>query len=187
MTERKKKIRSEVKRNIEGLSKDYCVLADHEIRNQVKSFQEYQNANTIFCFVGTQTEIDTTSILEDVLQSGKRLGVPKCIGKGIMEVFEIQSLEDLVPGKYGILEPREGVPLIRSEEIDLALVPCLSCNKKGWRLGYGGGFYDRYLADIKAVRAVLCRSRLMRDDIPVELYDLNMDYVITEEGIISVE
>lgn len=187
MGEQKKAIRKEIKREIEALNPDYCIQADSKIQEQVIHFSEYQNAGTIFCFVGTDTEIDTAPILNHALQRGKRLGVPKCIGKGIMEVYEIHSLNDLVSGSYGIQEPKEGLPVIMPEEIDVALVPCLSCNVRGWRLGYGGGFYDRYLVRTKARRAVLCRSSLMREDIPTEQYDLKMDYVITEKGIVSVE
>ena len=180
-------IRQEVKQAIAVLPKEYCGRADEKIRGHVVTLPEYLNACTIFCFVGTDAEINTMPILEHILQSGKRLGVPKCVGKGIMEVYEIRSLDELVPGKYGIQEPKEGLALILPQEIDLALVPCLSCDENGWRLGYGGGFYDRYLAKTKAIRAVLCRSRLMRDEIPVDSYDLKMNYVITEKGIVSVE
>lgn len=186
MKEKKKALRSEIKHAIKMLNMDDCIQMDAKIREQVTSFSEYQNADTIFCFVGTKDEIDTAPILTHVLQSRKRLGVPKCIGKGIMEVYEIQGLQDLVLGSYGILEPKDGLPMIAPETIDLALIPCLSCNESGWRLGYGGGFYDRYLTRTKAKRVVLCRSSLMREDIPAEPYDLKMDYVITEKGIVSV-
>ena len=80
------------------------------------------------------------------------MGVPKCISKGIMEVYKIRSFDDLEPGKYGILEPKEGCEKISPKAIHLALIPCLSCSMKGERLGYGGGYYDRYLQQITGTR-----------------------------------
>lgn len=186
LQEQKKMLRREVKQAISMLSKEYCREADEHIYKWVCAFSDFQNADTIFCFVGTETEIDTRPLLEEILRRGKRLGVPKCTGAGIMEVYEIHSLNDLESGSYGILEPKDGFVRILPEQIDLALVPCLSCNEAGWRLGYGGGFYDRYLERTSAKRAVLCRNRLMRSDIPAEAFDLNMDVVITEKGILSV-
>ena len=93
------------------------------------------------------------------------MGVPKCISKGIMEVYKIRSFDDLEPGKYGILEPKEGCEKISPKAIHLALIPCLSCSMKGERLGYGGGYYDRYLQQITGTQAVLCRTALMCDEL----------------------
>ncbi len=183
----KQMLRKEIKSAAASLECDYCKMADQCIRNHIIEFGEFHNANTVFCYVGTDHEIDTIPLLEHILKSGKRLGVPKCVGKGIMEVYEILSLDELQMGSYGIREPKAGSTLIRPEEIDIALVPCLSCNQKGWRIGYGGGFYDRYLVQTNARRAVLCRDKLIRENIPVDHYDLRMDFVITEKGIVSVK
>lgn len=136
--------------------------------------------------MGTEDEINTKPIIEDILKRGKRAGVPKCISKGIMEVYEIHSMDDLAPGKYGILEPVDTCEKISPKEIDLALIPCLSCGRDGHRLGYGGGYYDRYLNQVKGTLAVLCRRALMCDEIPTEDHDKNMDFVICEEGILNI-
>lgn len=178
--EEKKKLRKEIKQQIAGLSEKYCRTADREIQKKAAEYIRENPTDTIFCFVGTNLEIDTKPILKEILRSGKRLGVPKCIEKGLMEVYEIRSLDELQTGSYGILEPKEGLPWINPDNIGIALVPCLSCDKDGWRLGYGGGFYDRYLIRTPAKRVVLCRSVLMRADIPREELDLQMDIVITE-------
>lgn len=178
--EEKKKLRKEIKQQIAGLSEKYCRTADREIQRKTVEYIKKDSGDTVFCFVGTKLEIDTKPILEEILRLGKHLGVPKCIGKGLMEVYEICSLDELEIGSYGILEPKEGLPLINPENIGLALIPCLSCNESGWRLGYGGGFYDRYLIRTSAKRIVLCRSVLMRADIPRDEFDLQMDIVITE-------
>lgn len=182
-TEEKRELRKILKALAAGLEPEYCRRADREILERIRSMEEYRKARTVFCYVGTEREIDTMPVILDALGRGKRVGVPKCISRGIMEVYEITGPESLVPGSYGIQEPSESCPLMRPEEIDLALVPCMACTGDGYRLGYGGGYYDRYLGRIKGMRAALCRGRLMRETVPAEEHDIRMDAVISEDGI----
>ena len=128
LEERKKALRQEIKAAAVALDEGYTKEADLEIFSHVAGLSEYEQAGTLFCFVGTSGEIDTAPILEDALRKGKRVGVPKCTARGIMEVREIRSLGDLEAGKYGILEPGAETPVIQPEEINLAIVPCMSCS-----------------------------------------------------------
>ena len=182
--EQKKNLRRLIRGEAARLPELYCREADRAIAGHIFQMPEYEHSQTIFCYAGTAREIDTEPILLDALERGKKVGVPLCTGKGIMEVRRIRSLEDLTPGAYGIREPSAAADLVLPEEIDLALIPCASCGKTGIRLGYGGGYYDRYLPQVKAPKAVLCRSRLMRSDIPAADHDCPMDYVISENGVI---
>lgn len=128
--------------------------------------------------------------MQEILDSGKRLGVPKCTGKGIMDAYEIQNLEQLKIGSYGILEPGEECDIILDPtEIQFAIIPCISCNRKGERLGHGGGYYDRYLEKMPedCEKAILCRESLMCDEVPTEEHDERMDLVISENGIIRIK
>jgi len=93
---------------------------------------------------------------------------------------EIKGYKSLKDGKYGILEPKDECPLIRSEEIDFAIIPCVSCNKEGYRLGYGGGFYDRYLEHATFTTAVICRGKITCDYIPYDEHDVKIHKVITD-------
>ena len=181
--DRKRALRREIKAAVAALDKGYTKEADLQIFRHVAGLPEYEQAGTLFCFVGTSSEIDTAPILEDALRRGKRVGVPRCISRGIMEVREIRSFRDLEAGKYGIMEPGAHAPVIQAEEINLAIVPCMSCSHDGRRLGYGGGYYDRYLGRTRAVKAVICRERIMRADIPMEPHDQMMDMVISENGV----
>lgn len=137
--------------------------------------------------MGTAGEIHTKPLIQAALDQGKRVAVPKCISKGIMEARQIRSLGELYPGSYGIEEPEKAAEIIEPEEISLALVPCLTCSEDGRRLGYGGGFYDRFLRSVPGPWAVLCRGRLMEAEIPWEAHDLLMDVVIWEEGILELK
>ena len=181
--DRKKALRREIKEAVAALDKGYTREADLQIFRHVTGLPEYEQAGTLFCFAGTSSEIDTAPILEDALRQGKRVGVPRCTARGIMEVREIRSLRDLEAGKYGIMEPGAHTTVIQPEEIHLAIVPCMSCSHDGRRLGYGGGYYDRYLGRTRAMKAVICRERIMRADIPVEPHDQIMDMVISENGV----
>ena len=180
---RKKELRREIREAAEALDKEYCRMADQAILRWAAALPEYETAGTVFCFVGTSDEIDTVPMLQDALARGKKIGVPRCVARGIMEVCCLSSLDDLEKGSYGIMEPKEGTLLMRPEELELAIVPCLSCSSDGKRLGHGGGYYDRYLEQTGAFRAVLCRGRSIREDIPMDVHDKRMDAVISEDGI----
>ena len=144
---------------------------------------EYQAAETVFCFVGFGSEINTTPILEDILTSGKQLCVPLCVGPGIMELHSITSLEQLTPGSYNIPEPPADSPLISPDAVDFAILPCLTCNHGGARLGKGGGYYDRFLSHYRGGTVLLCRELLIREEIPVEPHDYPVPWVLTEKGL----
>lgn len=179
----KKELRRKIKEKLSFTTEKYRKEADRKITESVLELNEYKSADCVFCYVSTEKEMDTFSILQDILQSGKHLGVPKCTGKGIMNVYEIRSLQELYPGAYGILEPKEDPErLIQPEAIDFAFIPCISCDRSGRRLGHGGGYYDRYLEKTHCAKAALCREELLVDEIPVEEHDLRMDFVISEKG-----
>lgn len=182
-TEEKREVRKACRERRHSLPEAYCREADGKIREQIGCLPEFQSAETVFCYVGMKEEICTIPVLESILAEGKRLGVPRCISKGMMEVCEIHSLDELETGCYGIMEPAEGSRRMEPEEIDLALIPCLTCTREGRRLGQGGGFYDRYLSRTDCVRAVLCREREMLEEFPTEKHDKGMDIVITEDNI----
>ena len=180
----KKQMRKEVKKTIMSLERSYCLQADEKIRKFLVSLPEYAAAKTVFCFVGDETEINTSPFLEQILADGKTLAVPLCVGQGIMEARQIGGLNELTSGYYGLLEPAEDSPLVKPESIDLAVIPCVSCNHTGARLGHGGGFYDIYFSRNKInSKVMICREKVMREDIPVEAHDLTFDCVISEEGV----
>ena len=180
--EQKKELRTKVKEKISKLSRRETEESDKKILHQIKSLAEYKNVDTIFCYVSTEKEINTIPLLQD---SGKRLGVPKCTGKGIMDAYEIQNLEQLKIGSYGILEPGEECDIILDPtEIQFAIIPCISCNRKGERLGHGGGYYDRYLEKHPQLeRVAIAFSFQMLPEVPTEPTDICPQIIVTEEEI----
>ena len=182
-TEEKQQLRRTMRALESGLSARYKAESSRAIAAHLLAMPEYQEAGTVFCFVGTDREIDTRPILEDVLAAGKRLCVPQCVGKGIMELRQVTDLRQLIPGAYGILEPSADAPLVSLDEVDFAILPCLTCNHLGQRLGQGGGYYDRFLSNYRGGTVLLCREKLIREEIPLEPHDYPVPWVLTERGL----
>ena len=183
IVDQKKALRVLVKTRIARLPEAYCKKADEAIMQHILTLPEYRAAHTVFCYVGMDGEIDTVPFIKAALRQGKYVGVPLCLAKGVMEVRRIGSLDDLQKGFFGTQEPRPGTAFIAPQDIDLALVPCVTCDNTGRRLGYGGGYYDRYLEGTTFTRAILCRKQIMQRNIPVDDHDQRMDLVISEEGV----
>ena len=181
--EEKQQLRRTMRALEAGLSARYKEESSRAIAGHLLAMPEYQEAGTVFCFVGTDREIDTRPILEDILAAGKRLCVPLCTGKGIMELRQVTDLRQLVPGAYGILEPPADSPLVSVDEVDFAVLPCLTCNHLGQRLGRGGGYYDRFLSHYRGGTVLLCREKLIREEIPLEPHDYPVPWVLTERGL----
>lgn len=161
------------------MSRQYRREASDLICQSLLESGEYRSAAVIFCYVSTADEPDTHTILTDALSKGKKVLVPRCIGKGVMETVEICSLSDLAAGRCGIYEP---LPRIMSTNVrpDLAVIPCVCCDRTGNRLGHGGGYYDRFLKNTAVRSIALCFERLIYDSVPVEAHDIKPDTVITE-------
>ncbi len=142
---------------------------------------EYGRAGAIFCFVGFGAEIDTRPFLWRAAAEGKRICVPRCRDGGEMDAVMIRGEEDLSPGTLGIPEPPPGFPAADIGEIGLAVVPCLAADGEGWRLGRGGGYYDRFLARFHGETLLLCPEKLVLPRVPRETWDRKCGRLITEE------
>lgn len=165
------------------LTDDYKASADSAIRQNILSLPEYQDAQTVFCFVGTKNEIDTSQMIDQMIKEGKKVAVPLCTGDGVMVAKRITDRSQLSAGTFGILEPSSEAETIAKSDIDFAVVPCVTCNKIGQRLGHGGGFYDRFLEGAEMDCALVCREETMTAAIPTDLHDIKFDLIVTERHI----
>ena len=116
----------------------------------------------------------------------KMFFVPKCISKGVMIPVAITPDSVFESGYMGISEPKKYDLSLSVTEIDLSVIPCLTANGKGERLGHGAGFYDRFLSGVKTEKMCLCFGKILSDDIPTDGYDIKMDYIVTENGILKM-
>ena len=195
--EEKAKLREELKRRAEELSEEEIAAGDRAIEDAVLSSELWRKARSVFLYISVNREPSTRSLLSRAFEEGKTVCAPKCRprspdGSRRMLAVRLRSEDDLVPGAFSIPEPRrdpEAPPEIFSpDQIDLALVPCVSVTKSGVRLGHGAGYYDRFLsagAPGKPVTLCLCRSVLLSDRLPAGPHDIPAEYIATEEGIFS--
>ena len=167
-----------------ALSASERTAQNQAIAARVLAEPAYQNAKTVFCYCSTAEEIDTYAILRDALAQGKTVCLPVPCGRGLMHAHAISDLAQLHPGKYDIPEPDKSCPVIPPHELELCIVPCLAADKAGFRMGYGGGYYDRYLLQTGAVRMLLCADARLFPQIPTGEHDVSCDILITESQVI---
>ena len=177
----KKSLRRELLSVLRSIPDAERLISDAAIRRQIENLSRYKQAGRLFVFIGVDWEVDTRPLIAEALAEGKRVAVPRCLPGGVMQACLICGLGDLqkVP-PLGLWEPAEGAPVLPPDEIDLALIPCIACDRSGRRLGQGGGYYDRFLKDGAFLKAALCREALLQEALPAEEHDIIMDVVITE-------
>lgn len=139
----------------------------------------YKNANTIFVYVSMDKEINTEKIIRKSLEDGKEIYVPFIEVKE-MKAKRLEKYEDLVEGKFKIKTTRSDITI---ENPDLSLVPGLTFDKSKHRIGYGGGYYDKFLEKSKTTSLGLFATPFESIEIPTEEYDIPLDYILTEEGL----
>lgn len=142
------------------------------------------NSKLIFIYVSYMNEVDTQNIIIYAFSKGKRICVPKILSlKEGMVAIEILSLNELQKGNYGILEPvLDQSKIIEPETIDMIILPGVAFDTKGGRVGYGGGFYDRFLSrvSVEIPKISLAYSLQIFESIPMDKYDIKIDGVITD-------
>lgn len=158
---------------------------DSLILENVLNDQKFKDSNTIFIYVSYKDEVDTHEIIKSALLLNKKVCVPLIISKkDAMEAIYINSLEDLEANYMGILEPKYNKDNVaKAEDIDVVFVPGLAFDTNGGRLGYGGGFYDRFLKNLKkqAVKIALAYENQIVDYVPMEPLDVKTDYIISNK------
>ena len=156
---------------------------DKLIRKNLRELDIYKKAKSVFVFISYKSEVDTRGIIEDILADGKKLLVPLVKGSEMIAV-EVKGIDDLEPNKMGILEPKSGDEVT---DVDLTITPGLAFDKNGFRLGYGGGYYDKFFAKVDTIRMGIGYSDQYVESLVHEDYDKALEYLLTEEGLIEFE
>ena len=159
---------------------------DRRIFEQVISLREYRDAQTVITYVSNAIEVDTFRLIRHSLEIGKKVAVPRCHEeiKGKMSFHFITSLEQLEKGKFGVLEP---IPSLCPEVTDwsrsICIVPALCYDSAGYRLGYGGGYYDRFLSQYKGKKVGIVYTACMTGRLTHGRYDVPVDTIVTDRFI----
>lgn len=154
-----------------------------QILEQLAKHKAFQEAQVVFTYVSFRSEVDTLLIIEQLLKERKRVFVPVVnTAQRNMHAAEIFSMKDLKSGYKGILEPSFDSPKAKVSEIDLCIVPGAIFDRRGYRIGYGGGYYDRFLPALNesAYRLGLAFEAQMVDELPHENYDVKVHETLTE-------
>ena len=185
--ENKKQCRAEIKERQKELSDVYLNKASESISRKLRKMPEYQGAKTVMLYVSVGKEVLTTRMMMFALQADKKVALPLCIDteNHIMEAKLWNEDNRLEQGAYGIPTPSASAPTIDAEDIDLVVLPCVTCDRECNRLGHGAGYYDRFIEKLRpdCGKIALCYERILAEDLPTEPHDVKMDAVITEENI----
>ncbi len=157
------------------------------VRTRVLELPELAAAGTVMLFASFRSELDTAPIAEWVLRTGKTLCLPRILGPRRMAAFRVtDQAADLAPGSWDIPEPREGLPEVPPEAIDLVFVPGSAFDEGGGRCGWGGGFYDTYLPLTRpgTPRVALAFEAQLVPKIACEAHDLPVTAIVTERRVI---
>ena len=183
----KKELRRRVREELSALSRSELVRSDDALFARFLALPQVEEAKTIFAFWGIPAkEPDTSRLIGELVRRGKTVGLPRMLPGHRMEVRRFDPDRPLVKVSFGISEPGEDCPLLDREDVALVLVPAVCYDRRGYRLGFGGGYYDRWLEGFSGVKVGLCREAVLREAVPTEAHDAKVDILLTEGESLSL-
>ncbi len=164
-----------------SMSEEEKKLCSRRILARLTGLYQYRNADIIITYVSKNPEVDTWHLIQRAFSDGKKVAVPKCRSQGKMDFYLISSQDDLEVSTFGIFEPKVN----QCERLDVfencfCIVPGMAFDASGYRLGYGGGYYDRFLSVFPGATAGLCYSRCVKWSLPRGYYDKPVDVLVTD-------
>lgn len=183
----KQNLRKSLKEKRKGIPEEKKVIYDKEISKRIIQSDYFKNALQVLVFASSDDEFDTRYIIEKCRMEYKRVFYPVCTDdKGDMKFLKVDSAGDLQIGMYGIPEPKSYCKEYKSNDNDIVVVPCLSVDKNGYRIGYGKGYYDRFLKNFNGVSICPCYEEMVTDTLPIDEYDIKVNIIVTENKIKEV-
>lgn len=190
LREEKSKIRQKYKQIRSSVSEEEKKMLDSKICEKFLSCVSYRYCDTILMYSPVRDEINVNAIALKALEDGKRVAYPRCIpGTNKMNFHFVSSLDELEKGTFGISEPPETNERFskKSNGCVVCLVPALAYDKYGYRIGYGKGFYDRYLSYFTgSVIGIVYKSLISDTPLPRGKFDVCANALVTEEGVYSI-
>ena len=181
----KKEIRAEVKKRRREADEETLHEKSLQILERFRQLSAYKDASLLLAYVDAKREVETRLLMRCAWDDGKKVAVPRVDGDGIMHFYYLRSLKDLEPGAFGIMEPRADCRICEPEE-GLLLMPGVAFDEQGHRVGYGGGYYDRYLEKHPhLIHIALAFEFQIFPEVPSEKHDICPDLIVTEKRILG--
>lgn len=158
--------------------------SDRAVCNRLSSLPALQSAQKLFAYWPLEEEIDIRPIIQDALVRKIPVGLPVCQRETKELLFRcFEKAEDLIAGAYGIPTPPDGAEILTPDEHTVCIVPALAYDKKHYRIGYGGGYYDRFLADFPGIAVGVCYNASLLDTVFAEAHDQRVQILVTETDV----
>jgi len=168
----------------DNLSLDFIKIASNRIRDNLRKIDFYRKATSIGVYYSIGSEVQTHDLLQEFFNQGKEFALPR-VDRNDLVFKKISGLEDLELGNFGVMEPKEKCETVKN--VDVVLVPAIALTREGYRLGYGFGFYDRYLHGKKSKKIGMTYAKQVLRSFPYDDHDVKMDCVVTEDAVIYVK
>ncbi|MDU1466354.1 MAG: 5-formyltetrahydrofolate cyclo-ligase [Streptococcus mitis] len=176
----KSELRKQVLQEMKAIPRERKQAMDQVLTEGLLQHPFYQEANTIATYLSFPHEFQTQELIEQALRDGKKVLIPKTYPKGRMD-FVVYNPQQLVKTSFGLLEPQGNLEVVDASQIDLIHVPGLAFTTEGYRIGYGGGYYDRYLEHFTGHTLSMIYPCQVQDFIP-ENHDIPVQEVLIDEG-----
>ena len=185
----KRQLRAKYRKIREGLDPAQKQAWDEAILKKITSTHFYKEANTLLCFVSTAIEVDTYGLLQHALDANKTVAVPKCLDKeGHMAFYIIKSFADLKQDTFGLMEPdTEKCAPVSDFDNAVCILPGFAFDTEGFRIGFGKGYYDRFLQRFEGMKVGICYPPCMTNDLPHGRFDVPADYIVTPKYILTIK
>ncbi|TKC19911.1 5-formyltetrahydrofolate cyclo-ligase [Robertmurraya kyonggiensis] len=184
----KKQIRKQMQQHLADFTKPVYEHSSYQIAQRLFAESFWKEANTISITISRMPEVDTYQIIRRAWEEKKTVVVPKCYPADRTMVFRaLMAFNELESVFYGLYEPIEEITVaVEKKDIDLMIVPGLAFTKRGERLGFGGGYYDRYLEGYGGKKIALAFQQQIVPSLPVERHDILLQNIITEEETLEI-
>ncbi len=180
----KSDLRSGFKHKRSDMPENVKLNMDCEIQSRFLTLRQYSRCDTVFTYVSKELEVDTYAIIRAAWANGKKVAVPKCVSNNQLDFYYIESMDDLEEGTFGVKEPIvDRCQKVTDLSKGLCIVPGLSFDAEGYRLGYGKGYYDRFLSKFGGDTVGLCYSNCIKWKLPHGKYDRAVDVIVTDRYI----
>ena len=180
----KKEIRQQMRKIRREMPPKEAERKDQAIYEKVISMEQYRKARTVVIYVSKELEVDTIRLIQKAWADDKQVAVPRCVeNTRLMKMHLITAMDDLQQGAYGILEPKEELPVLEKTRDAICIVPAFCNDFRGYRVGYGGGYYDRYLSGFEGVKIGINYSDCVRPRLIGGRYDVPIDVLVTDRYI----